>query len=416
MSPAITTALTVTFWVSCGVIFYTFLIYPIILLCLAGAQQLFSDLRFVIRRRTRRSEMSDDDLPFVSLVFAAYNEEQVIAGKMDNCALIEYPVDRLEIIMGCDGCSDRTAELARSRQPKNARIIEYTQRRGKPTTLNSLVAEAAGDIVVFSDANTALEPGAIRTLVRHFGDPKIGCVCGEVRLMVHEDGGPPSEGAYWRYEVFLKFLESRLNALLGANGPLFAIRKRLYTDLTPEAICDDFLIAMQIRAKGYKVLYDPEAICHEETAPSVQSEFKRRVRIGAGNFHALRLTSSLLSPTAGWIAFSYWSHKVIRWLVPFATLLATVAAVGLSYQPLYAAATAMAILLGGLATVGRYLELRKRYRTVFSVPYYFLSMNFALLLGFFRFLNRRQTSVWERTARQKLEASASADRKVTSLD
>jgi cellulose synthase/poly-beta-1,6-N-acetylglucosamine synthase-like glycosyltransferase len=416
MSPAVTTALTLTFWVSCGVIFYTFLIYPIILLCLAGAQQLFSDLGFVIRRRTRRSEISDDDLPFVSLVFAAYNEEQVIAGKMDNCALIEYPADRLEIIMGCDGCSDRTAELARSRQPKNVRIIEYTQRRGKPTTLNSLVAEAAGGIVVFSDANTALEPGAIRTLVRHFGDPKTGCVCGEVRLMVHEDGGPPSEGVYWRYEVFLKFLESRLNALLGANGPLFAIRKRLYTDLTPEAICDDFLIAMQIRAKGYKVLYDPEAICHEETAPSVQSEFKRRVRIGAGNFHALRLTSSLLSPTAGWIAFSYWSHKVIRWLVPFATLLATVAAVGLSYQPLYAAATAMAILLGGLATVGRYLELRKRYRTVFSVPYYFLSMNFALLLGFFRFLNRRQTSVWERTARQKLEASASADRKVTSLD
>ena len=398
MSPSLITTLEVIFWTSTALVVYTFFLYPVLLLLLASGHQVWRDLRFAVNRRNRRSRQKDAEPPRVSVVFAAYNEAAVIAEKMKNCADLDYPEGYLEIVVGCDGCSDQTAEIARMQRLSNARILEFDQRRGKPATLNDLVAEAKGEIIVFSDANTILDPGAIRSLVRHFSDSRTGCVCGEIRFF-SRDGNTPTEGVYWRYEVFLKFLESRLNALLGANGALFAIRKRLFSALPPEGIVDDFLIAMQIRAKGHQVVYDPEAICREETAQSVGHEFKRRVRIAAGNFHALRFTWRLLSPTAGLIAFSYWSHKVSRWIVPFALVFAGVSAAALSANPFYVASLCLGIIVAALALVGRYLELRNIYRAIFSVPYYFFSMNLALLLGFLRFLNGQQTSVWDRTAR-----------------
>jgi cellulose synthase/poly-beta-1,6-N-acetylglucosamine synthase-like glycosyltransferase len=282
---------------------------------------------------------------------------------------------------------------------------EFSQRSGKPEVLNRLLREARGEIVVLSDANTMLAPDAVENLVRHFQDPAIGCVCGELRL-VSPDGTPKSEGLYWRYEVFLKTMEGRLGLLLGANGGVYAIRRALFAPLPQNAIIDDFLVAMRIRAQGYRVIYDPEAVAVEEAAAGVRDEFKRRVRIGAGNFHALGLTASLLTPLAGRIFFSYWSHKVIRWLVPFALPVAFVAATTLAAAGgpeawFYALCALGGIAVALLAGVGYRLELRQVHRSIFSVPYYFLSMNLALFLGFVRFLNGGQTTVWQRTAREK---------------
>jgi cellulose synthase/poly-beta-1,6-N-acetylglucosamine synthase-like glycosyltransferase len=382
------------FWISAGLVLYTFLVYPLILLLFASFHQVVRDSRYAFGRRDRRK--LGIEFPSVSLVFAAYNEEAVIEEKMRNLAAMDYP--NLEVLIGCDGCSDRTVELARAAQLPNCRIFDYRPRSGKPAVLNRLVPEARSEIIAFSDANTMFDPGTLKALVRSFADPAVGCVCGELKLTTPE-GTPRSEGVYWKYEVFLKFFESRLGMLVGANGGVFALRKDLFRPLPPKGIVDDFLVSMAVHSQGYKVVYNPEAAAYEDAGASVQHEFHRRVRIGSGNFHALRYTWRLLLPTAGPIAFSYWSHKVFRWLVPFALPVAFASALLLSSHWFYALCSIAGALLVLLAVVGYRMELRRVHRSLFSIPYYFLSMNLALLLGFVRFVNGSQGAVWRRTAR-----------------
>jgi cellulose synthase/poly-beta-1,6-N-acetylglucosamine synthase-like glycosyltransferase len=390
----------IVFWVSLGLVIYTYLGYPCLLFLLTGMHQLVQDLNFALRRRERRSR-HPRELPSVSLVFSAYNEEAVVEEKMRNCAQIDYPTACLEIVVGCDGCTDRTAALARGAGLPHARIFDFPARRGKPVVLNDLVAQATGDILVFSDANTMLAPDAVNRLVRHFADRDMGCVSGELTFTPAADGAR-TEGFYWRYEVFLKFLESRLNMLVGANGGLFAIRRNLFSPIPSHGIIDDFLIAMAIRAHGYRVVYDPEANAVEQAAATVGQEFRRRVRIGAGNFHALRYTWRLLIPTAGLVALAYWSHKVLRWLVPFALVSTFCSTVVLAREPFYAFCAAAALGLCVLAAVGyRFDCSRIRNRKLFAIPYYFLSMNLALALGLVRCITGRQMLVWSRTARVK---------------
>lgn len=264
--------------------------------------------------------------------------------------------------------------------------------------LNRLVPRARGEIVVFCDANIIFAPDAIRLLMRPFADPRIGCACGEVKFRT-ASGGPSAESSYWRYECFLKRMESRLDALVGASGAFFAVRRDLYEPLPPQGIIDDFLIAMRVRDAGYRLIYEVAALAFEETAASVRDEFHRRVRIGAGNFHALRFTWRQLLPSAGSAAFAYWSHKVFRWLAPFALLLLAASSLALSAGPFYAACAALILAFALSGLLGYLLELRNVRRSVFSMPYYFLSMNLALLLGFFRFATRAQSLAWRRTAR-----------------
>lgn len=389
----------ILFWASIALVVYTYAAYPCLLILLASIHQILRDVRFAFGRRERRCVVPDQ-LPSVSLIFSAYNEESVIEEKLLNCAELEYPASRLEILAGCDGCTDRTAALANAAGVSNTRIFDYSARRGKPVVLNELVARAAGDIVVFSDANTMLSKDAVTRLVRHFADPDLGCVSGELTFTAVANGAR-TEGIYWRYEVFLKFLESRLNMLVGANGGLFAIRRNLFSPVPGHGIIDDFLIAMAIRAQGYRVIYDPEAMATEQTAATVGEEFRRRVRIGAGNFHALRYTWRLLSPMAGLLALAYWSHKVLRWSVPFALISAFSAALVLAGEPFYGLSAVAALALCAMALVGYRLEGRQIRIAWLAVPYYFLSMNLALALGFLRCITGRQMLVWARTPRAK---------------
>jgi cellulose synthase/poly-beta-1,6-N-acetylglucosamine synthase-like glycosyltransferase len=350
-------------------------------------------------------------------VFAAHNEARVIGQKMNNCKHLDYPVDRLEILVGCDGCTDRTAALARRANVPNARILEIANRGGKPATLNLLVPLAQGDIVVLCDSNTMFQPEALMFLVRHFEERNVGCVCGELRL-VDARQKRSSENLYWKYETMLKFLESRLNMLVGANGGILAIRRDFFAPLPPDGIIDDFLIAMRIRAAGHRVVYDPEAVATEELAEGAHHEFRRRIRIGAGNFHALKYTCKLLNPAMGWIALSYWSHKVFRWVVPLALCIAEASAILLASDLRYAGVAALGALIVGLGLAGYRLDHRGGYWAPVSLPFYFLSMNLALLLGFVRFLRQSQSTVWKPTPRPSSSAihagpgraSASEDR------
>lgn len=391
-------AMKTLFWVGACFVLYAYVGYPILLLALASLRQLAADIAFAAGRRERRHRLGPARFS-VSLVFSAHNEAAVIAEKLRNTAALDYPPDQLEILIGCDGCTDETAALARSSGLPNCRVFEFEERSGKPAMLNRLVPEARGEIVVFCDANTMISPDAIACLVRHFSSPEVGCVCGELRLRSPE-GTIRSEGLYWRYETFLKFLESRLNMLVGANGGLFAIRRELFRPLPQHAIIDDFLIAMQIRAAGKRVLYDPEAVASEAAAEPAQ-EFRRRVRIGAGNFYALRYTWRMLNPAAGLVALAYWSHKVFRWTVPFAVAASLFAAVMLAAHPFYAACLVAAAALAVLTACEHRLLRAGRSHRLLSIPYYFVSMNLALFLGLVRCLRGTQTVVWSPTARDQ---------------
>lgn len=378
-------------------VFYTYLLYPCVILVLASLYQIVRDVKFAFRRAERRSRIPHE-LPMVSLIFSAFNEETIIEEKMSNCAALDYPVAGLEVIVGCDGCTDRTAALARQARSLNIRILDFPVRRGKPMVVNELVENAHGDIVVLSDANTMLAPDALLRLVRHFQNPAVGCVCGELMLRPAANG-IRTEGVYWRYEVFLKFLESRLNMLVGANGGIFAIRRELFTPIPAHGIIDDFLVSMGVRQKGFRLVYDPEATATELAAVTVGDEFRRRVRIGAGNFHALRYTWNLLSPTAGLVSLAYWSHKVLRWLVPLALVVALCSAMSLASELFYALATLAAVIMCAMAVVGYYIERRRLRIKLFGIPYYFVSMNLALALGLLQCLSGKQMLVWNRTPR-----------------
>lgn len=400
MTWSLTRVMESVFWISAGLILYTYLVYPFLLAMLAGLYQAWTDLQFAARRKNRRRRPPAEHWSSVSLVIAACNEEAVIAEKMRNCGELDYPSEKLEILVGCDGCTDATAELARAANLGNAVIHEYRERSGKSPVVDRLVKEARGEIVVFSDANTMLDKYSLRSLVRHFADPQVGCVCGELRLLSPE-GGPRTESLYWRYETALRFLESRLNLNLGANGAIYAIRRELFSPLEKQP-ADDFLLPMRIRDAGYRQIYDPEAIAYEEALASVQHEFRRRIRNLSGTLPALMATLHMLSPTAGRVAFSYWSHKVLRWVAPFAMVLAFLAAAVLSpNSPFYLGCVVMGFGMALLAFVGYRLESRQVHRSIFSIPYYFLSMNLALILAFVRFLRGGHRVAWDRGIREK---------------
>ena len=275
-----------------GIPAYAYLGYPVLLFVMAALVQMGRDVYYLLYRAERRTR--GQALPSVTVLMAAYNEADVIERTLDNLAQLDYPNGQLEILVGSDGSSDGTVELAGRWSERGVRVLDFPERRGKMSVISDLAAAARGDILVLTDANTLIRPDAVRNLVRHFGDPSVGAVCGELRL-VTPDGQRAEEGLYWRYEVTLKVLENRLNAVLGANGAIYAVRRPLFPDLSRDLITDDFVIPMTVRAAGHRVVYDPEAVAMEEAPASVSSEFRRRVRIGAGNWQALR---SLRPPAA----------------------------------------------------------------------------------------------------------------------
>ena len=402
--------LLILFWISVFLICYTYILYPIGLFITATALQIKRDFRYLFAKNERRKrEIQDDELPTVSIVVAAYNEEKVIEAKIYNMLALDYPREKFEVIIGSDGSTDRTNEIVSAYWDRGIQLINYTDRGGKTNVLNRTIPRATGDIIVLSDANTMYAKDALRKIVRYFRDPKVGCVCGELRF-VSPEGKPESETAYWKYEVLLKFLESKLGTVLGANGAIYAIRGELFEPIPPDTVIDDFLIGMNVKKKGYKVYYDAEAVAYEETANDVKAEFARRKRIGAGNFHALTKTLALLNPVKGFVALAYLSHKVIRWFVPFFMLLAlgTNSAILFKAPLLQGNHIGLLLLYGGildlqllfyLLALGGHLTRKRQSSKLLRLPYYFLSMNIALFFGFFRFITKTQKVAWKRTER-----------------
>lgn len=384
------TTLVALFWLCVSGVAYAYVVYPIIVWaisrCYLNPADFASDKALPVQ------------WPLVTLIIAAYKEEKVILPRLVNAALLDYPADRLEILIGVDGNEDCTGELIRSFVDSRVRLIQYPIRRGKASVLNDTVPEARGEIIVFSDANTMTQPNSIKQLVRHFADQDVGAVCGKLEL-IDPASGQNVDGIYWKYENFLKGCEARINGLLGVNGGIYALRKELYEPIPTNAIVDDFLIGMRIHLRHRRLIYDPTAIALEETPDTIGQEFQRRSRIGAGGFQSLQWLWPLLSPTSGWVCFTFWSHKIYRWMCPLLMLGALATNIALASQPIY-----FALLLGQLtfylvAAIGLSWMSGSRLPRALRLPAMFVSMNAALLVGLWRSLRGIRGGTWKRTER-----------------
>lgn len=380
--------LEAAFWTSVAIAAYTYVGYALVISLLA--------------KTARRPHKIQPITPKVTLLVAAYNEEDVIEAKLDNCLALDYPRDRLEIIVVADGSTDRTPELAARYRSSGVRVEYRPERRGKIHALNRVMPLIEGDIIVSSDANSMLNRESLRKLVRHFADPQVACVAGEKRIMRRAQDVSAGEGLYWRYESYLKRCDSDLSSVMGAAGELIALRRECYEPVEEDTIIEDFVVSMRLVHQGHRVIYEPEAYSMEEASPSITEEFKRKTRIVAGGWQAVVRLGQLLYPSRPLITFQYVSHRVLRWvLVPYLLLVAFAsnALLALSGDPVYRALWLLQVLFYGLAAYGWSRQAKGGRNPVYYVPFYFVFLNYAALVGCVRFVRGRQPVTWEKVRR-----------------
>jgi cellulose synthase/poly-beta-1,6-N-acetylglucosamine synthase-like glycosyltransferase len=344
-------------------------------------------LRTVIRRPVLKAAIH----PSVSLLIAAYNEARVIESKIRNSLALDYPADRLDIMVASDGSTDETEAIARRFADHRVRVLAFATNRGKMALLNAAVPELRGEIVVFTDASAMLAPDALRQLVENFADPSVGAASGHYQVLrPGEVNIGASENLYWKYETFLKTQESQLASTLGGHGQLHGIRKSLYPFPESETINDDYVIPLSVLSRGFRAVYEPAAVVSEEARE--MTGFARRIRIMAGNLQQLRNFPQLMRPFQPLPVFFFLSHKIIRLVAPFAMLAALAANLFLLRSPAYAALFCLQIGFYALAALGLTGRLRPR---ALVLPFYFCMVNAAAFFGLYHALTRRRSMVWK---------------------
>ena len=368
------------FWIALLTLAYHYLGYPLLLLA----------LRLGKRQQLRRADI----IPSVSLIISAYNEEEIIRQKLENSLSLDYPADRLEIIVASDGSTDRTPAIVREYEDAVA-LYQYAQRRGKNAALNDTVPHAQGDILVFTDANGMYQKDALRLLVRHFADPRVGCVCGEL-IYRNPTGNPVAEGYnhYWRYDQWLKKLESRLHSLLGANGSIFAVRRPLNEPLNPRT-SNDMVLPIKIAARGFAVLYEPEAVSVEAGSAGEGEELRRRSRIVArGLLGVWEVLPTIIRNGRVLLLVQLVSRKLIRYVYPLLLVPLLVSNIFLE-GPFYRVILGLQLIPYVLLPVGYACSKAGKKLRLLSLPYYFFVGNLAALLGLLKVLSLRELATWE---------------------
>jgi biofilm PGA synthesis N-glycosyltransferase PgaC len=387
----------VLLWISLFIVFYAFFGYGILLFIIIKIKRKVRGLPVI-------PVVDAANLPTCSLVIAAYNEEGFILEKIKNTLELEYPAGKLEFIFITDGSTDRTPKLIAA-YPQ-IRLMHSTDRRGKIAAVHRAMDTVTTEVVVFTDANTYLNPDALLKICRHYADAKVGAVAGEKRIQIDAAADATAgEGFYWKYESKLKAWDAELHSVVGAAGELFSIRTALYQPVSPNAILDDFMISLLVAQDGYRVLYEPEAYATETSSENVKEELKRKIRIAAGGIQSIVWLKSLLNPfKQPLLSFQYISHRVLRWTVtPFLMILAlllNIAIVVNGGSMLY-----HILLIGQLAfylasLAGWLLERREIKVKILFIPYYFCMMNYAVIRGIFRYLAGGQSAAWEKSKRK----------------
>jgi poly-beta-1,6-N-acetyl-D-glucosamine synthase len=381
------------FWIGLTVIGYTYVGYGFVIYILSRIKG----------QSTHPALQEDNLLPEVTILIAAYNEEQFIEDKIKNTEALDYPKEKLSIFIVTDGSSDNTPALVKKSHA--VKLFHEPQRKGKIHAVNRVMKMVKTPFVIFCDANTLLNRDAVKKIVRHYQDESVGGVAGEKRIFKKsEDNASGSgEGLYWKYESFLKKKDSEVYSVVGAAGELFSIRTALYEDPDENMIIEDFYMSLKIAERGYRFIYEPEAYAIETASVSVEEEWKRKVRICAGAFQAMGKLKSLLNPFRhGILSFQYISHRVLRWtLAPLFLPLVLVSNVWLALQGslFYSGIFIGQLFFYGFAALG-YINRNKQVSLKgFFVPYYFLMMNLSVYAGFRRFRMGRQSVLWERAQR-----------------
>lgn len=371
-------------------VFYAYLGYGI-----------FLYLLLKIRGDYKQEEAPQGYCPTISMVVPCFNEEGYILDKVANSKALDYPKDKLQLIFISDGSSDATAELLS--QEDGILHLHEDQRAGKAAAMNRAMDFVTGEIVVFCDANTDLNPEAISLLSLHYADPQVGGVTGEKRIIAKEEAGASEagEGLYWKYESFLKKADSRLYTVVGAAGELMSYRKALYEVLEPDTLLDDFMQSMRIVLKGYRIVYEPHAMATETASANVKEELKRKIRICAGGWQSMLRLGPAFNPFRNLtVAFAFISHRVLRWsLAAFALPVIFILNLLLIGSPLWNILLFGQVLFYAAALLGWYYENKGIRWKALYVPYYFFIMNLAVFLGLKRFLKGEQSALWERAKR-----------------
>jgi cellulose synthase/poly-beta-1,6-N-acetylglucosamine synthase-like glycosyltransferase len=350
---------------------------------------------YFVSRLFPKTVKRGDFEPMVTILITAYNEESAIREKLENTLKIDYPPEKLEILVASDGSTDRTEQIAG--EFARVRVFRQEGRKGKTYTQNKAVELATGEIVLFSDATTDYQPNVLRELLPNFADSSVGCVAGK---LVYIDGSSSNVGkgakSYWNYESFLKESESRACSLIGASGCLYAVRRSAYREMYPEA-CSDFLICTVVYQQGLRSVYEPNAVCFEETNSRTDKEMKMRVRVISQTFTDLWRNRSILNPLkGGFYAIELISHKLFRYSVPFFLVVALISTALLSRSSwIYEIAFLGQAVFYLLAALGFVLERVGARIGVFAIPHYFVLANLASILGFYKFLRGERYATWE---------------------
>ena len=392
------TALKIAFWVCLFLVFYTYIGYGVLLWLLVCIKRL-------ARGRAAKAALPPDEaLPDVTFMVCAYNEQDVVAMKMDNTRQLDYPKDKLHIVWVTDGSTDSTNERL-SHYP-DVTVIYTPERRGKTAALNHGISQLTSDITVMTDANTMVNPQAIREIVRCFQDPQVACVAGEKRVMARHDGqlAAEGEGLYWKYESTLKRLDSELYSAMGAAGELNAIRTNLYEPMPENALLDDFVMSMRLVDKGYKIAYTSDAYAMEYGSANIHEESKRKRRIAAGGLQSIWWLRQMLNPLRQpTVAFQFISHRVLRWSITPLAMLAliplNVALVLWHAGNIYTVVALLQLLFYSTAALSWLLERLGRRQKLLYVAYYFLFMNINVFRGMRYLYVHKGGGTWEKAKR-----------------
>jgi cellulose synthase/poly-beta-1,6-N-acetylglucosamine synthase-like glycosyltransferase len=344
------TVAAILFWLSAGALVYTHLGYPLVLWALVRGRRFHRSPSY---SEEKGGNDAPQQLPTVSLIVPAYDEEEVIAEKVANALALDYPRERLQVVVASDGSSDATAERARV---AGADLVLELPPGGKVAALNAGAKAANGEILAFSDANSVWAPDALRQLVAPFADPEVGYVCGQVRFL--DPGGNNLEGAYWRYEMAVREMESALAGVTGGNGAIYAVRREAYIPLAPSG-SHDLSFPFAFAKRGLRSLYAPAARAEEKMVPTLEGEFARKRRMMVGLWDIV-VGEGMLSPRGypPLFAFEILSHRLLRYLSPFLHLLALLAnAFLLDDGWFYVATFVLQLALIAAALLGRFFPL-----------------------------------------------------------
>ena len=400
----------IIFWLCLALVFYTYIGYGIVLAILVGLKRAFG------KKRLKQPLPSDIDLPEVTLMICAYNEEDIVASKMENTHRLNYPKGKLKVMWVTDGSNDSTNE--RLAAYEDVTVVYKPEREGKTAALNHGIKSVETPLVIMTDANTMLNADCVREVVRCFMDPKVACVAGEKRVMARSEGETVAEGAkkdngqavaageglYWKYESTLKLLDSELYSAMGAAGELCAIRTPLYREMPKDTLLDDFIMSMLLVDEGNRIAYTAEAYAMEYGSADFTEESKRKRRIAAGGLQSTWRLRRMLNPfRQPVVAFQLLSHRVLRWTItPFALLALVpqnIIIVALGGCMIYTVILALQALFWLAALAGWLMARSGKKNKLLYIPYYFVFMNVNVFRGMAYLRSHKSNGAWEKAKR-----------------